>query len=80
MKDLMELFEVVSEDNYSEDGFNSKIMTEGEIYELAEEILEDFEEGSKKNDLDLEGACEIIRRYKGYEVYSLRQSFPAAFE
>lgn len=79
MKDLMELFEVVSEDNYSEDGFNSKIMTEGEIYELAEEILEDFEEDSKDS-MDLEDACEIIRRYKGYEVYSLRQSFPAAFE
>ena len=75
----MELFEVVSEDNYSEDGFNSKIMTEGEVFELAEEILEDFEEDSK-SDLDLEGACEIIRRYKGYEVYSLRESFPAAFE
>lgn len=79
MKDLMELFEVVKDENCSEDGFNSKIMTEGEIYELAEEILEDFEEDSK-NDVDLEGACEIIRRYKGYEVYSLRESFPEAFE
>ena len=79
MKDLMELFEVVSEDNYSEDGFNSKIMTDGEVFELAEEILEDYDKGNKA-DLDLEGACEVLRRYKGYEVYSLRESFPAAFE
>lgn len=79
MKDLMELFEVVSDENYSEDGFNSKIMTEGEVFELAEEILEDYDEGNK-DDLDLEGACEVLRRYKDYEVYSLRQSFPAAFE
>ena len=79
MKDLMELFEVVSDDNYSQDGFNSKIMTEGEVFELAEEILEDYDE-SNKYDLDLEGACEVLRRYKGYEVYSLRESFPAAFE
>lgn len=43
MKDSLELFEVVSNENYSEDGFNSKIMTEGEIYELSEEILEDFD-------------------------------------
>lgn len=79
MKDLLGLFEVVSEDNYSEDGFNSKIMTEGEVFELAEEILEDYDEGNKDS-MDLEGACEVLRRYKGYEVYSLRQSFPAAFE
>ncbi len=79
MKDLMELFEVVSDENYSEDGFNSKIMTEGEVFEFAEEILEDYDEGNKDS-MDLEGACEVLRRYKGYEVYSLRQSFPAAFE
>lgn len=79
MKDLLELFEVVSEDNYSEDGFNSKIMTEGEVFELAEEILEDYEE-SNEDDLDLEVACEVLRKYRGYEVYSLRESFPAAFE
>ena len=79
MKDLMELFEIVSDDNYSEDGFNSKIMTEVEVFELAEEILEDYDEGNKDS-MDLEGACEVLRRYKGYEVYSLRQSFPAAFE
>ena len=79
MKDLMELFEVVSEDNYSQDGFNSKIMTEGEVFELAEEILRDYDEDNENN-IDLEGACEVLRRFKGYEVYSLRQSFPAAFE
>lgn len=79
MKDLMELFEVVSDENYSEDGFNSKIMTEGEVFELAEEILGDYDEGNK-DDLDLEGACEVLRRYRGYEVYSIRESFPAAFE
>lgn len=79
MKDLMELFEIVSDENYSEDGFNSKIVSEGEIYELAEEILEDYDEDNKDG-LDLEGACEVLRRYKGYEVYSLRESFPAAFE
>lgn len=78
MKDLLELFEVVSDENYSEDGFNSKVMTEVEIFELVEEILEDFEDN--KDNIDLESACDVLRNYRGYEVYSLRRSFPAAFE
>lgn len=71
MKDLMELFEVVSEDNYSEDGFNSRVMTEGEIKEFAEVYDDDS--------VDLECVCEILWNM-GYSVYNLRKSYPEAFE
>lgn len=71
MKNFLELFEVVNEDGFSEEGFNSKIMTEGEIYELADVYDDDS--------VDLESACNILWNM-GYSVYNLRKSYPEAFE
>ena len=36
MSKYLELFEIIKDDDYSDDIFNSCIMTEGELYEFAE--------------------------------------------
>ncbi|WP_019139269.1 hypothetical protein [Peptoniphilus timonensis] len=70
MSKYLELFEIVKDDDYSDDIFNSCIMTEGELYEFAE--VEDYDS------VDLEDVCNILWD-KGYKVYNLRKSYPEAF-
>lgn len=59
------LFEVVNNEK-REDGFNSRIMTDSELFEFAE--LEENEEN------DVEDAINILFS-QGYEVYALIQSY-----